>query len=337
MKQRVAAAAFLVSTGLTQPASAAPFTWCSLLDLVPRVPADFEPVAARIGSFEGCTLADGEDNPDELVANCIPKDEGSAAEPVWIYLVRETGFGISLLASTFDMRNLDRLRGCTPKSFEDGNRFSPESIVFRDQLVADGGKTRVSLINAGPNSVAHVYTASGFNAVPISRAYQSAYLGMILKPRVSSEVRIEGGDPTRVSAKALVDRYVAQGARLSKSRNATGTEPLWCVTGGSSVPGVGSVCVQGLFEHIWSVTYRLRGSMDFNREIGTLKRSLGRPLSDKSHGCRIYWWQSGDILVRASYCREERGNITYINSVASAQRDALEEKGLWHNAAVTGI
>ena len=337
MKRHLPAAVLLLSLGVAPSAVAAPFAWCSILDLVPRVPADFEPVAARLRSLEGCTIGKEDDTPDELIANCMPKSEGSTPEPVWIYLVRETGFGISLLASTFDMHNLDRLRACIPRTFEDGNRFSPESIVYRDQLVSDGGQTRISLINAGPNSVAHVYTASGFNAGPISRAYQSAFLGMALKPRVSSEVRIEGGDPSRVSAKALVGRYVAQGGKYSKVRNPNGNEPLWCLKGGSSVQGVGSVCVQGLFDHIWSVTYRLRGSMDFNREVSALKRSLGRALSDKSHGCRIYWWQSGAVLVRASYCSEERGNITYINSVASAQRDALEERGLWHDAPATGL
>lgn len=313
---------------LVQPltASAAPFSWCGALDLVPRVPSDFEPIVKKIEALDDCTLKRDGQTQDEAVARCAALSATTTGEPVWISLTRSPGFGISILFSTFDMHDLGALRPCKGSPYRDGRRFEPASIVVRDQLVTDEGQTALTLIDGGPATAAHIFSSAGFNAEQISRAYQAVLLHGLPKKTVSTKIRLEGLDPLATPAPVLVARFVQAGGRVTRTEDQGTREPRWCLAGGSELKGAGSICVQAMIDHVWTVTYRVAGRSDFARAVKGLKASLGKQLSDSANGCNIHWWQSGDMLVRASYCRRDAGNITFISNVASAQRDALDAR-----------
>lgn len=309
-----------ISCIATSPASAAPFNWCDVPGIVPRGPTDFEPVLGRLARMDDCEVRVENGSSDEAVVLCSPA--GAGEQQIWISLTRAPGFGISLLLSTFGLETLDALRSCASSPFKDAESFSSRSIVVRDRLKASDGAS-LTLINAGPASVSHVYSASGFNAAQIERAYQTAFMGIAppLAPR--SAVRLEGVDPLQLRASKLIDRLQENGGHLVSTGRPDARETVTCVLGGTIMIGAGSVCVHGVFDHIWSITYRLAHRSDFALAVQRLRAQLGAPLSDRDGDCSIYWWQSGDMLARASFCRQDRGNITFINSIVSQQREML--------------
>lgn len=318
--------ALFASLCLPNPASASGFSWCAVPRLVPRVPADFETVLSELRRLGGCRVQVEADDVDDAVAFCAAQEAGAAHGPVWIYLTRAEGFGISILFSTMGLASLDVVRRCPASPFTDAERFSAGSIFVRDRLAADGGDTKLTLINSGSGTVSHLYSSSGFNSGAIEHAYDSAFLGVPPPASLNTSVRLEGVDPLSTPAPKLLATLLGRGAQVIEQRGAGGDEPMTCVSGGTTVGGAGSVCIQDALGHILSVTYRIPDRGHFKAEVAKISARLDPPLEEKSNGCSLKWWTSGEMLARASYCDREGGNITFINTIVTVQREMLRER-----------
>lgn len=315
-----------VASLLPSPAHASAFSWCAVTRLVPSVPSDFDRVVSEMRHLEGCRVELSADSPDEAVTFCPDQEPGAGQGPVWISLIRQEGFGISVLFSTMGLENLDVLRRCPSSPFVDAERFSPASIIVRDRVSSDGGRTELTLINAGAGTVSHLYSTSGFNAAAIGRAYEAAFLGAPPPASTTTSVLLEGFDPLRTSGPTLMATLNRRGAKVIEERGGGSEEPMTCVSGGTMVGGATSTCVQQALGHILSVTYRIPSRKRFKAEVSRISARLAKPLEETNSGCSLKWWTSGDMLARASYCDREGGNITYINSVVTTQREMLRER-----------
>lgn len=293
---------------------------------MPRVPSDFDGVVSELRRLEGCRVELAADSPDEAVALCPDQEPDAGQGPVWIYLIRQEGFGISVLFSTLGLENLDALRRCPSSPFVNAERFSPASIIVRDRLSADGARTELTLINAGADTVSHLYSTTGFNSVAIGRAYEAAFLGVPPPTSTTTSVLLEGFDPLRTSGPAFVSALTRRGAKVIEERGGGSDEPMTCLSGGTSVTGAASTCVQQVLGHILSITYRIPSRKPFAAEVARISARLAKPLEETNGGCSLKWWTSGDMLARASYCDREGGNITYINTIVATQREMLRER-----------
>jgi hypothetical protein len=315
-------AGFFAIALISMPAQAA-MNWCALTQIVPEKESDFERIAPTVEALTGCKRQPSD---SAHVSKWICDDDPATAdvvEAVHLTLHRLPSEGIHLIAVTFGMESLDKLRVCPQADLRNRTRFDAGNVLLRDQATIGIVGPRLALTNSGPDSISFIISdryGLGANTESVRGVWEGAH-GITTVAYPATSIELAGKSPISTDAYSLIEAYESRGAKITLSEDINDTIPKWTLSPPIGLAGVDKVEVTGFVRHVLRVKYVLSTTADYERFIGLLDAQYGQSKRSSENGCTWRWWVSGNASINGKHCPDGENALTFFNDVAQDQLD----------------
>ncbi|APG62400.1 hypothetical protein LPB140_05870 [Sphingorhabdus lutea] len=294
--------------------------WCSLLKIIPQQESDFDRLVSSAEGVTGCEVRknDGEGYASWLCADDPNTDDVN--ELLLFSYERIPGVGINMSIITEGAFNLDKFRQCGMKDLQDGVKFMPGNITYRDQLYMGHNGPSFTLISMGGTSLIF-YTKSQADVAENLYSYSQGFFKIESENSPSTEVKLAGLSPIDNNVFDIVDAYKKRGARILTKNSEIPMLPEWTLSPPTDLEGVKEIKIDGVEQHLHKAEYIFETTSDYERHVALLDAAYGVSERYDADGCTKNNWVSGRIQMVGKHCKGDSGTLLFSNSVAFEQAD----------------